>query len=286
MLRYLPLCEPSHAHSSAPTSPSLNFSNASPRTGCLQLNEVWPTGGWGSLEYGTVGFTAGQVLGGRWKPLHHMLERHLYRQQIAACGDDGRCFVRNDDPLVAFSGGLQASLWHLQTGQISPLTSFSVNLGPGSGAFWWGCLGAGSASNNSCVQLSTVISAAGCASNGSDCLLLLNLTSSDGTLADVNWQLLTAPGRFSSQLSVPDVSAAVTGRINPDGSAEVVVTSTGPALFVHLTTLAQGRFSDNAFHIPSAGSRTVTFIPFGPLQLDTLTSTLRLDQLLASLIHG
>ena len=31
--------------------------------GCItwQLNEIWPTGGWGSLEYGTVGFTAGQV---------------------------------------------------------------------------------------------------------------------------------------------------------------------------------------------------------------------------------
>lgn len=29
------------------------------------------TGGWGSIEYGTVTHTKGQVLGGRWKPLHH-----------------------------------------------------------------------------------------------------------------------------------------------------------------------------------------------------------------------
>jgi beta-mannosidase len=35
-----------------------------------QLNEIWPTGGWGSLEYGNPRFP-GQVLGGRWKPLHH-----------------------------------------------------------------------------------------------------------------------------------------------------------------------------------------------------------------------
>ena len=48
-----------------------------------QLNEIWPTGGWGSLEYGTVGFTRGQVLGGRWKPLHHLMEQHLYRDTIA-----------------------------------------------------------------------------------------------------------------------------------------------------------------------------------------------------------
>jgi hypothetical protein len=26
-----------------------------------QLNEIWPTGGWGSIEYGTVGHTKGQV---------------------------------------------------------------------------------------------------------------------------------------------------------------------------------------------------------------------------------
>ena len=30
-----------------------------------QLNEIWPTGGWGSLEYGTPGHSAGQVIGGR-----------------------------------------------------------------------------------------------------------------------------------------------------------------------------------------------------------------------------
>ena len=35
-----------------------------------QLNEIWPTGGWGSLEYGSR--RAGQVIGGRWKPLHYL----------------------------------------------------------------------------------------------------------------------------------------------------------------------------------------------------------------------
>jgi beta-mannosidase len=32
-----------------------------------QLNENWPTGGWGAIEYGTE--AQGQVTGGRWKPL-------------------------------------------------------------------------------------------------------------------------------------------------------------------------------------------------------------------------
>ena len=53
-----------------------------------QLNEIWPTGGWGSLEYGTVGYTEGQVLGGRWKPMHYLFESHLY----AECLPSQCCF--------------------------------------------------------------------------------------------------------------------------------------------------------------------------------------------------
>lgn len=49
-----------------------------------QLNEIWPTGGWGSLEYGTP--VKGQVIGGRWKPLHHMMEQSAYTDVTAACG--------------------------------------------------------------------------------------------------------------------------------------------------------------------------------------------------------
>ena len=43
-----------------------------------QHNEIWPTGGWGSVEYGAVGFTNGTVLGGRWKPLQYFFKDHLY----------------------------------------------------------------------------------------------------------------------------------------------------------------------------------------------------------------
>ena len=48
--------------------PLFAFANA---YGDARYNEIWPTGGWGSIEYGTVGYTKGQVLGGRWKPLQH-----------------------------------------------------------------------------------------------------------------------------------------------------------------------------------------------------------------------
>ena len=45
-----------------------------------QLNEIWPTGGWGSVEYGSA--VEGQVLGGRWKPL-----QYLYRQGVGQVRD-------------------------------------------------------------------------------------------------------------------------------------------------------------------------------------------------------
>lgn len=60
-----------------------------------QLNENWPTGGWGSIEYGTP-TVAGQVIGGRWKPLMHMFQNSILRDVFAACGRGNRCFVKND----------------------------------------------------------------------------------------------------------------------------------------------------------------------------------------------
>ena len=54
-----------------------------------QLNEIWPTGGWGSLEYGTVGHTPGQVLGGRWKPLQFMFKQSVFADTMASCDGAG-----------------------------------------------------------------------------------------------------------------------------------------------------------------------------------------------------
>ncbi len=52
---------------------------------CGQLNEIWPTGGWGSIEYGNPSI-AGQVLGGRWKPLHYLVR---WSVDVPACWDAG-----------------------------------------------------------------------------------------------------------------------------------------------------------------------------------------------------
>jgi hypothetical protein len=65
------------------------------------LNEIWPTVGWGSLEYGPPeGHTPGQVRGGRWKPLHYFYKQSLMTDVMATCGAGSKhgglqCYVSN-----------------------------------------------------------------------------------------------------------------------------------------------------------------------------------------------
>jgi hypothetical protein len=60
--------------------------------------------------------------------------------------------------------------------------------------------------------------------------------------------LLTAPKHLV--LPAVTVTASVAGAPNADGTVDIVVKSTGgAALYVVLTTLAQGRFTENGFMV-------------------------------------
>ena len=67
---------------------------------------------------------------------------------------------------------------------------------------------------------------------------------------------------------------------NPDNSVNITCSTDGVALYVVLTTLAHGRFSDNAMLVLPPG-QTVLFYPFGALDLPLLTSSLRVEHLAA-----
>jgi hypothetical protein len=77
------------------------------------------------------------------------------------------------------------------------------------------------------------------------------------------------------------VTASVGTKKNDDGSIPITVKTTHTALFVGLTTAAHGRFSRNFFLMSASGAfggqATVDFVPFGELDLETLTSTLRVE---------
>ena len=85
-----------------------------------QLNEVWPTGGWGSLEYG-----------GRWKPHHYWYAKSLFRDVAAACDRTGRCYVRNDRSHRPFTGTVIIDAVDVATARVARLVTRRIALAPG-----------------------------------------------------------------------------------------------------------------------------------------------------------
>ena len=99
-------------------------------------NELWPTGGWGSIEYG--GDTAGQVSGGRWKPLQYFFRRSVFADQMATCTTTATCFVTNDAPFP-FAGRVEVVLLNTLTGNTTLLGNHPIHLGAGAGITEWFC---------------------------------------------------------------------------------------------------------------------------------------------------
>ena len=221
-----------------------------------------------------------------FSPAQYFYNKFLYRNQGVGCGNQGRCFVRNDDPINGFAGSFQTSLLRLADGSVAALgPPFAVNLGPGAAATDWTCLGGpanGDPFNQTCAAWSTVVAGAGCKADGSDCVLLQQLMDGGGAVVVDSWELLTTPAQMAIDASA-QISADVTSGVHPGPppgrslSATITVKSDKTAVLVMLTTLAQGRFSDNAFHVPAGKSVSIEFIFFGEPDLGMLTSTLRVE---------
>lgn len=205
-----------------------------------------------------------------------------------------------------------------------------VSLGLGFGAVQQFCLGGGNWST-ACEPLASVLARFGCSAAGDDCVLLLEVGGAAGAPpAASSWELLATPGVLAPNLPPATLQAVVASAPNADLSVNVTgeaaeaasgglwgqggggagqrligepppppspppraVTSAGglAALFVTLTTGAQGRFSDNAVIIrggaPSASSVTLRFIGFpvaadgsgAPVDVGLLERTLRVEHL-------
>ena len=114
----------------------------------------------------------------------------------------------------------------------------------------------------------------GCAPDGSDCVAFFELRDSvNGQLLAEIFELLAPVWRLA--LPAATVTAAF-GAPQADGSVPITLTASATALFVHLTTLAQGRFSDNSLLVPP-GDTVVSFLPGGPLDAELLRSSLRVE---------
>ena len=220
-----------------------------------QLNENWPTGGWGCLEYGPGRGGQGQVVGGRWKPTMYLL-RQLFRDTIVACGSGGLCFAR-DDSLNATYIQLTAEAWTL--GHQLPLRTFSWNCTTESGrSLAW-------------FRLHDKFQ------DGADVILLQSLHSSSETVAFL-WNV----PRNMPRLSLA-VTFSVTVQPSPTSrSVTLRLTSDHLALYVVLSTAAEGRFSDNAFHMRPGAPLTIRFEMVAAdeaLDMESFLRTLHLDHL-------
>lgn len=239
-----------------------------------QLGEVWPTYGWGSLEYSSG---PGSVLGGRWKPAHYIVAE-TNRDQFAACGKDARCFVKNDNPLTGFTGTLSIALLKLSSGSLAPVLSLPVSLGRGANAVQWLCADGKATPPTTCTAWQTVLSDAGCSSAGTDCVLTLSVADATGAIVSTNQQLLAVPGQLSLPTPRATVQATV-GEPGESGTIPITLESSSTALFVTLFTLANGRFSENVITVRPGAPTVISFIPFMVGQVDILRTTLRVEHL-------
>ena len=165
------------------------------------LGEIWPCGGWGSLEYGSD--APGALAGGRWKPSHYAL-KHAFADVITSCGwsaGELRCYLRNDSPWAMDSAIVSVSLMHLSGGGLSntsqwltPLVQFGTAIpsvgdtpasAPSNGLIWFCPTRTGgptgqlpSCSNHSTTSKGGSLSEHGCGANGTDCVL--NITVVNG----------------------------------------------------------------------------------------------------------
>ena len=228
------------------------------------------------MEYGTVGYTKGQILGGRWKPLQYFFKDHLYTDLFVVCGDDARCLIKNDSPLKRFKGTLKLTALNVSNSKHIAVNSTAISLDVGAGAATWLCAGSGSPYTQ-CDSWSSVLSPLDTAPEQAVLLTELVLDGAGETSAAYSsFELLTTPAAMLAALPKAAVTVAV-GTPLPDGSSvPITVSADGAALFVGLTTAAHGRFSRNFFILPK-GQAILSFVPFGKLDTATLKATLRVE---------
>ena len=228
--------------------------------------------GWGSLEYGTPGFP-GQVLGGRWKPLHYLLGREIFTDISATCGTVS-CYVRNDQAGVAFAGTLQVMQVDIATGDMTLILNETVSIVDGPSQLTWFDLpkNVQDLSNDSVFQLVV--------KDDSDVIQATNTL-----LREIPKNIKGLPK--DSGLTVVVVA---NGDTTDDTTTMIKVSSNVPvSLYVTLTTLAHGRFEDNAFALvcdratlsqQQECSRTLKFYSFVDVdQTKLLQDSLRIEDL-------
>lgn len=176
---------------------------------------------------------------------------------MATCGGSASgptCYINNDSPLP-FSGSVKITAIDFKSGKETELVTKQVSMPAGVGQTEY-------------FTLSTAVS-------GNSTMLHAVVTDTSGAVVNNNYIPFTAPKNMA--LPKANVKLTVAQSANPDGTVDITVTSDAVAVYVTLTTLAQGRFDTNAF-VMAPGTKVVKFIPIvGMFKMDELTSSLRVE---------
>eukprot|EP00536_Pseudo-nitzschia_multiseries_P017061 jgi/Psemu1/70068/estExt_Genemark1.C_13600007 len=194
-----------------------------------------------------------------------MAERSsLFADQIVACGEGDLCYVRNDH-IASVKFAVVFEAWDIE--DTTPLKTFTYRNELAAGSIVWFKLPDDFTSSTQVV--------------------LLELNVQDDYLG--------APGlRTSETVYLKDVPKRIKGLRSPvrieileihqtmNGYATLVLRSDKLALFVVLTTRAEGVFSDNAFFLRPFENKTVEFQSLADgvvVDLQVLKTTLRIEHL-------
>ena len=277
------------------------------------FNEVWPTGGWGSIEYGSP--VPGQVVGGRWKPLQYILMNSMFADRMAGCNSGGSCFVVNSVPFL-FEGTVVVRLINMLTGTNATMVT-RVSLSPGAGTTRWFCADAASGAASlaaaplaplKCVAWSQTPAwkSVGCSRSGDNCAFVIKVfegAAGDGDagmsravfggITAMSTSFVTFQPPKATRLPKAVVTASVgelvalpspLAKSTRGGTVPITLSTNATALYVVLTTRADGRFSDNAFLLEAGMATVVDFLPWGPLDLQLLKTSLRVEHMAENLV--
>lgn len=206
-----------------------------------QFNEIWPTGGWGSIEYGNPNFP-GQVIGGRWKPLHYWYKSHLFADVVAHCGKGGQCYVRNDAP-VPFRGSITLQTTSFADASVEVVYQQNISLEAGAGTVKF-------------FEVSALAALDGSTTHVLEAIVL------DGTFGK-QMSKSVVPFTTPEHMALQRAELSVSARLGPGGAFIADVTTKTAAMYVTLTSLAHGNFEDNAFLLRPPGLQ-VKFLPAEP----------------------
>ena len=216
------------------------------------------------MEWGTPG-QKGQVVGGRWKPLHYWLRAHLFTARFISCGVSSTaptptpvCYVKNDVH-QAVQAQVTVIATHLRNAsQQRTLYDAPMALEAGPGVQRWFDLLAVEASE-----------------------WVVEGWVRDGVTGEVlarNWWVGAPPFKLALGKVGLTVRVMGGGRVNDAGEVDVEVRKegSGVALWVTLTTRAAGRFSENAF-VMKGDRAVVQFVPWDGFEVGELTESLRVE---------